>query len=419
MNGVWLKIVAKFTNYPVFAQVISIAFSWLFLFFTVDAWFSPFYLSGYQLILYNLIVLALSAWITHVNVCKLILSPTPISCFTKEYQVKPKSPSLLSLKDICEPELSNLVKLVSDSAITYLADGSDDNQEFLKDIQNHIEDVFHSLSEKLSKINIESFAKNLILILHNHVRNNLETQTQHFTRHSKFPLLHPVTRDELSLDAYLDYLSHSVMKEFIPGSIQDCSAIFDLTCTAFSSQVLMKFIESFSQPELILESLIQLSETDKFAANNCDKNIVNCIDNNLEDCKKKCLEESPTMDNKGEMSSTAEDQSSNENYSSTFLGAANYLAEASQLNESSYVQTGLSRTIPAATAPLLFSQAPADLNQSSTTSARKPNNLPLPTAEERNPSLDSASPPVPLSLEGDVSPVYEVRFCHYGILIES
>lgn len=413
MNDNLLGAVTKFTKFSVFAQVTCIAITWLFLVLTVDAWFSPFFLSGYQLIFYMFVVIVLSAWTTHIYVHKLIQSPTPISWPTQKNQGISSASCKLSLKDVCDKELKNLAELATSTVVDYWADDSDDNQEFVLEIQNHVEDIFLSVKQKLSKINVESFVKNFILIMHNHVKTYTEARNaKHSTRNVKAPFLHPVSRGEISIEVYLDSLLQTVMKEFIPGAIQDCSAIFDLSCAALCSQILMKFIESFSQPEVILQALVQIFESDCFSASTSEKNMVMPTEHKLEHHYENNFSEISSTteleDNQEASLTIANNQPLMEGPPISSFGCASYFINASQLDESSYVQTGLSRTLSAATAPLLPSQLTADANQSQTQSIQKPNSLPLLTPEEKPATSDPTSPPAPHSLEGDSSPVYEV-----------
>lgn len=46
MKEVILKLASDFNNFPIFLQALSVSLAWVFLFFTADAWFSPFFFRG-------------------------------------------------------------------------------------------------------------------------------------------------------------------------------------------------------------------------------------------------------------------------------------------------------------------------------------------------------------------------------------
>ncbi|KAI9564660.1 hypothetical protein GHT06_008401 [Daphnia sinensis] len=428
------KSIARFNTFPVFLQVGCIAFSYVFLFFTVDAWFSPFYFGGYQLISYIFIVLVLSSWLAHQAIYRLVKSSNLWVCSkpcTKNFAFH--SCRDLSIKDICDYELSSLSKNAAESVINRWCDISGNNEEFVKEIHSQIEDIFFSLSEKLSKIKVEYFVKNLIMIVHNHLRSYKKTMNCSNSLsgyHSKFSFNHPVSRGEISLEMYLSSLAHVVMKEFIPGSIQDCSAVFDLSCAAFCSQVLVKFIEQLSQPVLVLQTIIQLLESvdngtnEDFTDGTKSFGIAEDTLRNTPDIQELNVGiQDPLSGSSPKMQEKEEQKEPNENMetfptprkSSPVLSGSYILCNSLALsshpttNSSSWIKSGLSNSLSTATAPLLSSQC-SKLNvevEKEPVKMCKPNSLPLiGIAGDNTGSLDS-EPIGAFSLDADVSPVYE------------
>ncbi|XP_057371399.1 sorting nexin-19-like [Daphnia carinata] len=428
------KWIVRFNTFPVFLQVGIIAFSCVFLFFTVDAWFSPFYFGGYQLISYMFVVLILSSWLAHQAISRLVKSPNIWACSkpcTKNFAFH--SCRDLSIKDICDYELSSLAKNAAESVITCLCDISGNNEEFVKEIHSQIEDIFFSLSEKLSKIKVEHFAKNLIMIVHNHLRSYKKTMNCSNSLsgyHSKFSFNHPVSRGEISLEKYLGSLSHVVMKEFIPGSIQDCSAVFDLSCAAFCSQVLVKFIEQLSQPVLVLQAIIQILESvdnstrEDFIQENSFGIAEDTLRNTPDIQESSVGIQDPLSGSSPKMQEKEQQKELIENAETTFptprksspvLSGSyllcNSLALSSQptTNSSSWIKSGLSNSISTATAPLLSSQC-SKLNvdgEKEPVKMCKPNSLPLIGIAGDNTSGLDPEPIGTFSVDADVSPVYE------------
>lgn len=435
-TNVLSKSISRFNSFPVFLQVGFVAFFGVFLCFTVDAWFSPFYFNGYQLISYMFIVLVLSSWLAHQAIYRLVKSSSLWVCSKAQTKNSAfQSCRDLSIKDICDYELSGLAKNAAESVIGRWCDISSNNEEFAKEIHSQFEDIFFSLSEKLSKIKVEYLVKNLILILHNHLRSYKKTVNYSGSEsgyHSTFSFNHPVSRGEISLEMYLGSLAHAVMKEFIPGSIQDCSAVFDLSCAAFCSQVLVKFIEQFSQPVLVLQTILQLLESveDDTMENSADetksfgraedtiRNTPDILESN--ECTENPLSgSSPRLQEKEEQKEEIEKPESISpvpRKSSPVLAGSYLLCNGLTLstspiaNSSSWVKSGLSNSISTATAPLLSSQYSKINVDSEKDPIRicKPSSLPLVgIAGDATESLD-AEPKGAFSADGDVSPVYEV-----------
>uniref|UniRef100_A0A0P5LRA2 Sorting nexin-19 n=1 Tax=Daphnia magna TaxID=35525 RepID=A0A0P5LRA2_9CRUS len=429
------KSIARFNTFPVFLQVGCIAFLWVFLFFTVDAWFSPFYFGGYQLISYMFIVLVLSSWLAHQAIYRLVNSSNLWVCSkpcTKNFAFH--SCRDLSIKDICDYELSSLAKNAAECVINRWCDISVNNEEFVKEIHSQIEDIFFSLSEKLSKIKVEYFVKNLIMIVHNHLRSYKKTMncsSSLSAYHSKFSFNHPVSRGEISLEMYLGSLSHVIMKEFIPGSIQDCSAVFDLSCAAFCSQVLVKFIEQLSQPVLVLQAIIQFLESvdngtsEDFTDGTKSFGIAEDTLRNTPDIQESNVGiqdplsgSSPKMQEKEEQKEPIDNtemtfptpRKSSPVLSGSYL-LCNSLALSSHptANSSSWIKSGLSNSLSTATAPLLSSQC-SKLNvdtEKEPVKMCKPNSLPLIGIAGDNTSSLDPEPIGAFSIDTDVSPVYE------------
>ena len=424
----------QFNSFPVFLQVGCIAFAWVFLFFTVDAWFSPFYFKPYQLISYIFCILLLSSWLAHQAIFRLVKSPVLWDCSTVEKSTL-RSCRELSIKDICDGELSSLTKSAAESVINYWCDDSNNNEEFVKEIHNQVEDIFYTLSEKLSRIKVEYFVKNLVLIVHNHLRSYMKTASlsSFSVSHPKFSFTHPVSRGEISLEVYLDSLSHAVMKEFIPGSIQDCSAVFDLSCAAFCSQVLMKCVENLSQPGLVLQAIIQILESVDETVDSTDGTIHSLSENSLHQEMSDISASSKNIQDPQDRSSpqTHVEEEEIENVikpESNFCGrnaspvlagslSCNNLASSAQPNaESSWVKSGLCSSLSTATAPLLPSQYPAD-PLSVEKMIQKPSSLSLIAASST--SSDDGGLDLEqntgLPVDADVSPVYEVAIINIGM----
>jgi hypothetical protein len=204
------------------------------------------------------------------------------------------------------------------------------------------------------------------------------------------------------------------MKEFIPGSIQDCSAVFDLLSTAFCRQFLVEFVKNSSEPELVLLSVLQLLESTR-RADSCDDDdvpdfalILNDLPTKVGAIEEPLLGSSPRGRDEEELKSNnksnypdAVDGTSNYDLISTSTNspvlAGNVITSAivkpNSTDQSSCIQTGLSCSLSDATALLLQSQQEEK--------CKPPDSLPL----ESGGSLDSA----PASTgEADISPVYEV-----------
>ena len=425
----------SFSNFPVFLQVGCIAFSWVFLFFTVDAWFSPFYFTGYQLISYIFSVLVLASVLAHQSIYRLIKSSSLWDCLKSENSALHSCE--LSIKDVCDYELSSLAKNAAESVINYWCDNSNNNEEFVKEIHSQIEDIFFSLSERLSKIKVEYFIKNLVLIVHNHLRSY--KKTVNFCNnlsgsHSKFSFNHPVSRGEVSLELYLDSLSHAVMKEFIPGSIQDCSAVFDFCCAAFCSHVLVKLVEHLSSPGLVLQALLQILEstqenitreesTDSACSLGMCENSIQELPNIPESTEDPLSGSSPRMQRNEEETGNVDNSENpfppSRKSASPVLAGSNPLCNnlTSSTHQvprsSSWVQSGLSNSLSTATAPLLpsrFVRSNEDEEEDKKKMC-KPRSLPLIGTTGDNGdvigSLDS-EPMGAFSVDADVSPVYEV-----------
>jgi hypothetical protein len=423
----------SFSNFPVFLQIGCIAFSWVFLFFTVDAWFSPFYFTGYQLISYIFSVLVLASVLAHQSIYRLIKSSSLWDCFKSENSALHSCE--LSIKDVCDYELNSLAKNAAESVINYWCDNSNNNEEFQKEIHSQIEDIFFSLSQKLSKIKVEYFIKNLVLIVHNHLRSYKKTvnfcNNVHGS-HSKFSFNHPVSRGEISLELYLDSLSHAVMKEFIPGSIQDCSAVFDFCCAAFCSHVLVKLVDHLSSPGLVLQALVQILEsaqenttrhesTDSDSFGTCENSIQE-IPNISESTEDPLSGSSPQMQRNEEETGNIDNSEnpfrSSRKSASPVLAGSNLLCNSltsstHQVSKSSWVQSGLSNSLSTATAPVLPSRFVRSREDEEEDRKKmcKPSSLPLIGTTGDNGdvigSLDS-EPMGAFSVDADVSPVYEV-----------
>lgn len=423
----------SFSNFPVFLQIGCIAFSWVFLFFTVDAWFAPFYFTGYQLISYIFSVFVLASILAHQSIHRVVQSPS-LWDWSKSEKSTLRSCEL-SIKDVCDYEVSSLAKNAAESVINYWCDNSNNNEEFVKEIHSQIEDIFFSLSEKLSKIKVEYFIKNLILIVHNHLRSYKKTVNfcnNLYGSHSKFSFNHPVSRGEISLELYLDSLSHAAMKEFIPGSIQDCSAVFDFCCAAFCSHVLVNLVENLSSPNLVLQALHQVLESVQENSTREDSNDSAC---SLRTCENSCTQEIPDISESTEdpllgssprMQGKEEEVGHTDNsehlFSSSRKSASPVLAGSSfscnsltspahQISKSSsWVQSGLSNSLSTVTVPLLPSQFVRSSEDEDEDKKRmcKPSSLTLiGTTVNIIGSLDS-EPTSAFLVDSDVSPVYEV-----------
>ena len=407
------KLMLQLNNFPVFIQVGCFAFSWIFLFFSVDAWFSPFYFHGYQIVFYTFVVSVLSSWLAYQAIFKLVKSSVLWdSALTENLTLR--SCKEISFKDVCTNELRHLAKNTAESMINNWCDDNNHSDEFVKEVHNQIEDIFKSLSDKLSKVNVESFFENLILIVHNHLRNYLKSLNCS-TSFSKLPLSHPVSRGEISLELYLDSLSHTVMKEFIPGSIQDCSAVFDLSCAAFCSQVLVKFVNNLSQPSIVLQAIVEILESIENPEDSVDAPNFSSSEENVKETSDisqsiKAIED-PLSGSSPQISKLQKESDQQGDPDSSFerrkgspvlagnLPCNNVISTANEAGKSSWIRTGLCSSFSTATAPLLPSQAEVE-TESQTLS--KPNSLPLLDVED-NGGGDGG-----FLVDADVSPVYEV-----------
>ena len=405
-----------FKNFPIVIQVIIVLFSWIVLFFVTDAWFAPFFIKGYMLLTYTFVVLLVSSKLAHSSIDRLIKSEfvwdwTGTSVTESHSVKKHRAGRKLSMKDVTERELNILVRKFTSTIISqWVADESSDNDDFVKEIHNQVEDIIQALSHKLSKVKVEKFVRSTVQLIHHHLKKYIQTVGSQ----NKFPFSHPVSKGEISIECYLDSLSHTIMKEFIPGSVQDCSAVFDLLSTAFCRQVLVQFVKNLSEPELVLLSVLQLLESTR-RADSCDDDdvpdfalILKDLPAIVESIDEPLLGSSPR-------SREAEELECNDqcNYPDMVDGISNNDLIATSTNspvlagngitcatvkpnpteQSSCIQTGLSCSLSAATAALLQSQPGEKF--------KPPDSLPL----ESGGSIDSA----PASAgEADISPVYEV-----------
>lgn len=454
MSNLSQKFLSDFKSFPIVVQALCIAFIWVFLFFTCDAWFSPFYFKGYQLISYIFAVTFLSAWLAHHSFYTLIRSPTlwDWSSATSDGQSVPTLPRpKITLKDVSDRELSHLARSASTSVSDFLHDESQDGEEFVNEIHNQVEDIFHSLSVKLSKVEVESFSKNLIQILHAHIKSYMKSISKSQSHHSggvvntsrhvinKEIFSHPVSRGEITLEAYLDTLSHAIMKEFIPGSIQDCTAIFDLGCAAFCSQLLLKFIHQVNQPEILLQSFLNLLEpkepashldstdTTDFSAPDQNsasfkedlsllKQVFFPTDSAVEtaDAGEEVSDEplsgssprdrirNPFNDDR-EVGQVITRRSSSPVLAGSLISSGSLVSNA---GKSYGVETGLCSSVSTATAPLLSIQSENDPAPNSTSSSTKPNSLALAVGNGAEGKGDAQSGTG--STDTEISPVYEV-----------
>ena len=249
--------------------------------------------------------------------------------------------------------------------------------------------------------------------------------------HSKFSFNHPVSRGEISLELYLDSLSHAVMKEFIPGSIQDCSAVFDFCCAAFCSHVLVKLVENLSSPGLVLQALHQVLKSVQEYSTREDSNDSAC---SLRTCENSCTQEipdisestedpllgsSPRMQGKEEVGNTDNSEhpfsSSGKSASPVLAGSSfscnSLTSSAHQISKSSsWVQSCLSNSLSTVTVPLLPSQFVRSSEDEDEEKKRmcKPSSLTLiGTTGNIIGSLDS-EPTSAFLVDSEVSPVYEV-----------
>ncbi len=459
MSNLSQKFLSDFKSFPIVVQALCIAFIWVFLFFTCDAWFSPFYFKGYQLISYISAVTFLSAWLAHHSFYTLIRSPTlwDWSSVTSDGQPLPVLPRpKITLKDVSDRELSHLARSASSSVADFLHDNSQDGEEFVNEIHNQVEDIFHSLSVKLSKVEVESFSKNLIQILHAHIKSYMKSISKSQSHHSggivntsrhvinKEIFSHPVSRGEITLEAYLDTLSHAIMKEFIPGSIQDCTAVFDLGCAAFCSQLLLKFIHQVNQPEILLQSFLnllepkepasQLESTDTTDFSAPDENSAS-FKEDLSLLKQLFFPAVETADAGEEVSdeplsgSSPRDRVRNSfnddrevgqvitRRSSSPVLAGSLISSGSLVintGKSYGVETGLCSSVSTATAPLLATQS--ENNTATNASSTKPNSLALAVgngAEGKGGGQSETG-----STDTDISPVYEVSCKLYILFYE-
>ena len=405
---------SDFKSLPIVIQVIIVSFSWIFLFFVTDAWFSPFVIHGYLLISYSFTVVLLASSVAHSSLIKLIKSDVVLNWTgtvnEPHNQKKHRTVRKLSLKDVTEKELGILVRNATEAIVSQWGDESSENEDFVKEIHNQVDDIFQALSQKLSKIKLEKFVRSSILLVHHHLKKYIQT----IGSHNKFPFSHPVSKGEISLECYLDGLSHAIMKEFMPGSIQDCSAIFDLLSTAFCCQVLVEFVKNLSEPELVLLSILQLLESTSLA-HSCEEEDVPDFSVKLIDLPTviEAIEE-PLLGSSPHIRATEEfvvtdvvEKTSNYDLISTNspVLAGNLISQTVTVKPSeqpSFIQTGLCCTLSAATAPLLQSQVHEEIPPSSSeTKCKPPDSLLIGNGS----STDSAPPSAG---EPDISPVYEV-----------
>lgn len=368
------KLSDEFYSFPIFLQIFCVSVSWLLVVFTTDCWFCPYVLKGYQLATYIFIVATLTAYIAKKSLCLLCQSKVLWGVESGNEDIK------LSMRDVSETELHTFGATTTETIISYWQDSEfSDSDEFNAEIRNQVNDTLLQLGEKLSHVQLHSFLKNFVLILHNHVKSynkavrvsHLSSSTNGPNHHFRFS--HPVLKGDLSLKSYLDCLSHAIMREFIPGSIQDCQAVFDLICATFCSQFLLKFIDHISQPELLLESLIEALES----PSSVQTEFRDCCefeqDLAIEEDSSVCIEQVQDFASENEKN------------------LANCLVTGVALD--SCIETGLSSLIPTLTIPLLSQRE--DLHQTTEDELKsKPN------------SLDIADEPT-ASVMKDVSPVYE------------
>ena len=184
-------------------------------------------------------------------------------------QKEPSNNKKLSVKDLLERELNRWAKNVTEGVTDYWRNEFGGNDDLTREIHNQVEDILFPLSEKLAKMKVETILRNIVLILHNHLKNYLKAieLAEGSTINEQFNFQHPVCRGELSLETYLDGVSHAILQEYIPGSFQDCHTVFNLACAVFSSQVLFPFISRMSKPENILELIITFLDSLTFIDN--------------------------------------------------------------------------------------------------------------------------------------------------------
>ena len=374
MKGLVHNLSSEFYSFPIFLQITCVSVSWLIFVLTTDCWFCPYILKGYQLATYLFIIATLSAYIAKKSLYLLCQSKVLWGVENGGDNIK------LSMRDVSGTELHLLAKSTTEAVVDYGQDSEFSySDEFIAEIKNQVEDTLFQLSEKLSHVQLHTFLRNVVLILHNHIRNyNKAVRVSHLSSGTNSPnhhfqFIHPVLKGELSLESYLDCLSHAIMREFIPGSIQDCQAVFDLICATFCSQFLLKFIGYISQPEQLLESLIEALET----VGSVQTDLPECCDSKQDSTKEG---NHPTINIRTD-SFTSEHEKN----------LAYCLVSNAVLD--SCIETGLSSLIPTLTIPLLSQRD--DLDQDAETELKsKPNSLDL--ADERS-----------LSKIKDVSPIYE------------
>lgn len=328
----------------------------------------------------------------------------------------------ISLKDISDRELSGIAKNAAESIVTYLDDDSHDSEDFVREIHSQVEDIFQSLSLKLSRIRLEDFIQSIIQILHCHLQSYLKTVTN---KDRKPILSHPVSKGEIPLEVYLDGLSHAIMKEFIPGSIQDCSAIFDLSCAAFCNQLLLKFVHGLSQPETVLQSLLQMLESSGMPIFDSGADLTDF--SRKSQLSEHQLSSSFVKDSRTTTSPAVESAIENEDIPlsgsspqsgrdevNDALGSVNFcsmrrnsspvlagnLMTSSHLITKSCIETGLCSSLSAITAPLL----PSNNEELASVPSSKPSSLPLVRSSEASDGQSATG-----STDTDVSPVYEVK----------
>ena len=333
-------------------------------------------------------------------------------------------PPKLTLKNVTGRELDKLARKTAETIIDYLSDESYDSEDFVREINSQVEDIFQNLSQKLHRIQVEDFAKGIIQILHSHLQSYLKMVGSNPLNQNNvellFPYSHPVSKGEMTMESYLDSLSHAVMKEFIPGSIQDCSAVFDLGCAAFCSQLLLKFVNCLSQPDFLLRSILQNLET---TGAHCSLNSTDIPDGPTDEHY--FIKDSPLVFSSPEHSETplsgsspcaSNDDDSSKNSSDVNAFAMRKTSSpvlAGSLASNcvkSCVETGLCSSLSTATAPLLSSQAGDQQPSADESSKKKPSSLPLLSEEGRRNAAPVAvdGQSAGGSTDTDVSPVYEV-----------
>ena len=451
-----VRSLSQFPNYPISLQIICASLFWFLVGFLANIIFSSFALKDYVLenfqyqecwpffwpllslsltllATFFIFLIAFSAKIVHQAVQQFTQVKTLWQIPDKQSLNIPSlnHASKLYLRDLIERELNLRARNVISLINRWYSEISD-NEEFTKDIQNQVEDILSLLVSKLSNIEVEIFLKNLIFIVHSHLRAYLVAveacKKSGATVVDVFYFTHPVSRGEVSLEQYLNCQSQVVLQEYIPGSVQDCHSVYSLICAAFSSQILFKFVNHLMKPENILESIIRMLDSlpmPSVPGNNCVPDSVPVdLDNIIQQTFTNSSEEiSPVEETQDEPISDAnfdasdedekeclslpdEEEWSGERNASPIL-AGNFVY---QPTAESCVKTGLSLSLSTLTAPLLpqcgelHSCEGSPLESGTSISVnqfgpRKPNSLPVVSNGGTEGSKSQ-------SLE-DVSPVYE------------